>query len=69
MFPSLEGASACDPTNPCSLIWVRELGLITIPSMALSAFALVVVLLSIRPPASSASDTEPAVAELAGRSS
>ena len=38
-FPTLE-TGACDPDNPCSLIWVRRLGYLTIPTMALSAFAL-----------------------------
>lgn len=36
-FPSLE-SGACDPTNPCSLIWVEHLGFVTIPYMALSSF-------------------------------
>lgn len=50
-FPSLESA-ACDPTNPCSLIWVERFGYLTIPTMALSGFALIVVLaLAARPPA------------------
>ena len=48
-FPTLEGAVACDPTNPCSLVWVRELGFVTIPYMALAAFLLIAVLLSVRP--------------------
>jgi disulfide bond formation protein DsbB len=43
-FPSLE-TGACDPNNPCSLRWVEELGYLTIPTMALSAFALIVTLL------------------------
>ena len=43
-FPSLE-TGACDPSNPCSLIWVERFGYITIPTMALSAFALIIVLL------------------------
>lgn len=48
-FPSLE-AGACDPNNPCSLIWVERFGYITIPTMALSAFALIaVLLLTVRP--------------------
>ncbi|HVM10534.1 MAG TPA: disulfide bond formation protein B [Acidimicrobiales bacterium] len=42
-FPSLE-TGACDPNNPCSLIWVERFGYQTIPVMALSAFALIVVL-------------------------
>jgi disulfide bond formation protein DsbB len=47
-FPSLE-SDVCDPTNPCSLIWVERLGYLTIPTMALSGFALVLTLLSITP--------------------
>jgi disulfide bond formation protein DsbB len=39
-FPSLEGG-ACDPRNPCTLIWFRELGFVTLPFMALAAFALI----------------------------
>lgn len=48
-FPTLEGAVACEPANPCSLVWVREFGFVTIPYMALSAFALAAVLLSVGP--------------------
>jgi disulfide bond formation protein DsbB len=43
-FPSLE-TGACDPNNPCSLIWVERLGYLTIPTMALSAFALIIGLM------------------------
>jgi disulfide bond formation protein DsbB len=43
-FPNLE-SSTCDPTNPCSLIWVNTFGYLTIPTMALSAFALIAVLM------------------------
>jgi disulfide bond formation protein DsbB len=49
-FPSLE-TGACDPDNPCSLIWVERLGYLTIPTMALSAFALIVVLVAVARPA------------------
>ena len=49
-FPSLE-TSACEKTNPCTLIWVKRFGYLTIPTMALSAFALIFVLLMVaRPP-------------------
>jgi disulfide bond formation protein DsbB len=44
-FPSLESGS-CDPTNPCSIIWVEPLGYLTIPTMALSGFALILTLLA-----------------------
>jgi disulfide bond formation protein DsbB len=43
-YPSLE-AGSCDPTNPCSIIWVERLGYVTIPTMALSGFALITILL------------------------
>lgn len=42
-WPSLE-SSACDPTNPCALIWVRHFGFVTIPTMALASFLLHLVL-------------------------
>lgn len=43
-YPSLE-TGACDPDNPCSLVWFRELGFVTLPFMALSGFALIATLL------------------------
>jgi hypothetical protein len=46
-YPSLESGS-CDPTNPCSIIWVERLGYLTIPTMALSGFVLIAVLLLLR---------------------
>lgn len=48
-YPSLE-SSVCDPTNPCTLIWVKRFGYLTIPGMALSGFALIVVLLVVARP-------------------
>jgi disulfide bond formation protein DsbB len=51
-FPSLEG-SVCDPTNPCTLIWVRRFGYLTIPTMALSGFALILTLLVVAGPSAS----------------
>jgi disulfide bond formation protein DsbB len=43
-FPTLE-SGVCEATNPCTLIWVRRFGYLTIPTMAFSAFALIAVLL------------------------
>jgi disulfide bond formation protein DsbB len=43
-FPSLE-SGACDPANPCSIIWVEKLGYLTIPTMALSGFVAIALLL------------------------
>jgi disulfide bond formation protein DsbB len=45
-FPSLE-SSACDPENPCSLIWVKKFGYVTIPTMALTGFLAIMALLTI----------------------
>jgi disulfide bond formation protein DsbB len=42
-----EAEVACDPENPCSLVWIREWGYVTIPVMALSAFALISTLLAL----------------------
>jgi len=42
--PTLESGT-CDPDNPCTLLWVWRFHYISIPLMALSAFALVAVLL------------------------
>jgi len=43
-FPQLEG-TACDPTNPCTLVWVRLFGYVSIPLMAGTAFAAIGTLL------------------------
>jgi disulfide bond formation protein DsbB len=40
-------SSVCDPKNPCTLIWVERLGYLTIPTMALSGFLLIITLLAI----------------------
>jgi disulfide bond formation protein DsbB len=47
-FPSLE-SNTCDPTNPCTIKWVERFGYLTIPTMALSGFALIVVLVLTSP--------------------
>lgn len=44
-FPSLESSTSCEITNPCSIIWVERFGFLTIPTMALSGFAVIVALL------------------------
>ena len=59
-FPNLE-SGACDPNNPCSLIWFEKFGYVTIPVMALTGFVGVIASLIIhrawdgasRPPSSS----------------
>lgn len=48
-YPNLESGS-CDPNNPCSFKWVEKFGYLTIPGMALSGFALILVLLAVARP-------------------
>jgi disulfide bond formation protein DsbB len=43
----VQESTSCDPTNPCSLIWVERLGYLTIPTMALSGFLLILTLLAV----------------------
>ena len=43
-FPSID-AGACTVGVPCTLVWFREFGFISLPYLALSAFLLVITLL------------------------
>jgi disulfide bond formation protein DsbB len=45
--PSLD-AGACSVSAPCTYVWFRIFGLISLPLLALTAFALIIVLLTIR---------------------
>jgi disulfide bond formation protein DsbB len=45
-MPSLE-SGVCERANPCTVVWVRRFGYLTIPAMALSAFALIITMLVI----------------------
>jgi disulfide bond formation protein DsbB len=49
-FPTLE-SGVCEAANPCTLIWVQRFGYLTIPTMALSGFALILTLLAVADPA------------------
>jgi hypothetical protein len=40
-FPSLESSSVCEVANPCTARLVERFGFVTIPTMALAAFALI----------------------------
>ena len=62
-------SASCDPTNPCSLIWVKRLGYLTIPTMALSGFLLILTLLAVswaRNRSAGSSDSELARSEVHG---
>jgi disulfide bond formation protein DsbB len=57
--PSLEiGNGSCGPTNPCTITWIWKFHYISIPFMALSAFALVATVLIVAWPPDP--ETEPA---------
>ena len=47
-IPALDGG-ACDPTNPCTLVWFRTFGFISLPTLALTAFVLILTFLAFRP--------------------
>jgi disulfide bond formation protein DsbB len=46
-FPALS-SGACDPDNPCTLVWFRVFGFISLPTLALTAFLLIITLVSYR---------------------
>ena len=46
-FPALDSGT-CDPDNPCTLIWFRVFGLISLPTLALAAFLLILAFTVIR---------------------
>ncbi len=46
-FPSLD-SGACSATTPCTLVWFRVFGFISLPTLALTAFALILTLMAIR---------------------
>jgi disulfide bond formation protein DsbB len=43
-FPSLD-SGVCSATTPCTAVWFRELGFVSLPYLALSAFLLILALL------------------------
>jgi disulfide bond formation protein DsbB len=55
-YPSLE-TGACEITNPCSIVWVRHFGFVTIPYMAASGFAAIAVAMCIAAPRATKENT------------
>jgi len=47
-FPALS-SGACDPSAPCTLIWFRVFGFISLPTLAFIAFGLILTILTLRP--------------------
>ncbi len=48
-IPTVTGSTACDPDNPCSVIWVEGLGFATIPTMACIGFLSIIAILVAAP--------------------
>ena len=46
-FPDLS-SGACDPDNPCTLVWFRVFGVFSLPTLALTAFLLILTLVTFR---------------------
>jgi disulfide bond formation protein DsbB len=46
-IPSLD-TGACDAAAPCTLVWFRVFGVLSLPTLALIAFLLIITVLSIR---------------------
>jgi disulfide bond formation protein DsbB len=46
-FPSLD-SGACSVTTPCTIVWFRVFGVISLPTLALSAFLLILTLMAVR---------------------
>lgn len=44
-IPDLSGSASCDPTAPCTAIWVDVFNVFTIPTMALAGFVGIAALL------------------------
>jgi disulfide bond formation protein DsbB len=56
-IPSLD-TGACGLGTPCTLVWFRALGFVSLPFLALSAFLLIFTLLSVRAPEAVTDDFE-----------
>jgi disulfide bond formation protein DsbB len=63
-FPELESSTVCNPAIPCNFVWFEKLGFVTLPYMALSAFLLIIVLLTLPRPAVHADDELPVIQEV-----
>jgi disulfide bond formation protein DsbB len=56
-FPQID-TGACHIGIPCTAVWFRELGFVSMPLLALTAFLLVIVLLAIPPRAGRTDETD-----------
>jgi disulfide bond formation protein DsbB len=46
-FPALDSGT-CDPDNPCTLVWFRVFGFVSLPTLALAAFLLILTFCLVR---------------------
>ena len=56
-FPAVD-TGACKVGIPCTVVWFRELGFVSLPFLALTAFALIIALLLIPPRVRAEDDAE-----------
>ena len=56
-IPSLD-SGACDASTPCTLVWFRVFGFISLPTLALTAFLLILTLLAVRLSAAAGHDPD-----------
>lgn len=57
-FPSLEPTNVCALDNPCTTVWFRRMGFVTIPFMAGCGFAAILALLITRQPVADEADAD-----------
>jgi disulfide bond formation protein DsbB len=48
-FPNLEGDGTCSLAVPCTFVWFRRFGFVSLPYMALSGFLFIATFASLRP--------------------
>jgi disulfide bond formation protein DsbB len=48
-YPNLEGDGTCSLAVPCTFVWFRRFGFVSIPYMALSGFLFIALFTSLRP--------------------
>jgi disulfide bond formation protein DsbB len=65
-MPDLE-ATSCAADNPCSAVWVREFGFVSIPFMALCGFLAIAALLAVAARRPAGDGDHPADADLEAR--
>jgi disulfide bond formation protein DsbB len=48
-YPNLEGDGTCSAAVPCTFVWFRRFGFVSLPYMALSGFLFIATFASLRP--------------------